>query len=113
MMTTIANHWTDNDINNTEALRRNYLKHYDEVRSKVPKDRLLEFQAQDGWEPLCGFLGKPVPKDEPYPWVNEGNWLVKAHVFIYWYRLWGCVRMYFAGGVLAAAVGVGVWRMSG
>jgi len=38
----------------------------DEVKASVPADRLLVFQARDGWEPLCRFLGKPVP-DTPYP----------------------------------------------
>jgi hypothetical protein len=28
------------------------------------------FQATDGWEPLCGFLGVPVPEG-PYPHINE------------------------------------------
>ena len=26
-----------------------------------PADDLLVFRASDGWEPLCDFLGKPVP----------------------------------------------------
>jgi hypothetical protein len=35
--------------------------------------RLLVFDAGsgDGWEKLCGFLGKPVP-NAPYPWENKG-----------------------------------------
>lgn len=32
----------------------------------LPSERLLEWSAPDGWEPLCEFLGKPVP-DEPFP----------------------------------------------
>jgi len=36
----------------------------------VPADRLLVFSAKDGWEPLCRFLGVPVP-DGPYPRVNS------------------------------------------
>ena len=36
----------------------------------VPKERLLEMDLQDGWEPLCKFLGKPIP-DEPFPRSNE------------------------------------------
>ena len=40
------------------------------VRAAIPPDRLLEFEAKDGWEPLCAFLGVPVP-DEPYPRANE------------------------------------------
>jgi hypothetical protein len=27
-------------------------------------------KLSDGWEPLCKFLGKPVP-DEPFPRVND------------------------------------------
>lgn len=39
------------------------------VRGMVPKDRLLEWSVDDGWEPLCEFLGKPVP-EEPFPHTN-------------------------------------------
>jgi hypothetical protein len=31
---------------------------------------VLEFKAEDGWEPLCSFLGKEVP-DVPFPRMNE------------------------------------------
>ena len=47
-----------------------YREHYSLVRRVTPKDRLLEFRVQDGWEPLCKFLGKPVP-DVPFPHVND------------------------------------------
>lgn len=40
------------------------------VKASVAPERLLVFQATDGWEPLCEFLGVPVP-DGPYPHVNE------------------------------------------
>jgi hypothetical protein len=30
----------------------------------------LVFEAKEGWEPLCNFLGKPIP-DVPYPRVND------------------------------------------
>ncbi|MGZ3249434.1 MAG: sulfotransferase family protein [Croceibacterium sp.] len=42
----------------------------DAVIAEVPADKLLMFQAKDGWEPLCEFLGVPVPP-EPYPRVNS------------------------------------------
>ena len=41
-----------------------------EVKANVPPDRLLVFCAADGWEPLCRFLGKPVPAT-PYPRTND------------------------------------------
>lgn len=44
--------------------------HNAHVRKVVPKDRLLEMEISDGWEPLCKFLGKPIP-DEPFPRSND------------------------------------------
>ncbi len=44
--------------------------HYAAVRAAIPKARLLETRPADGWEPLCRFLGVPVP-DEPFPRVNS------------------------------------------
>lgn len=111
-MRIIANQWTDGDIDNSGALRRTYADHYAHVRSKVPKDRLLEFESKDGWEPLCAFLGKPVPKDELYPRVNDGQWLVKAHTFIFYYRVWGRTKAYLGAGVLLAAVAIGYSRVN-
>ena len=26
---------------------------------------------KQGWDPLCQFLGKPVPKDVPFPRTND------------------------------------------
>ena len=49
-----------------------YEAHYDHVRRIVPKERLLEYRVSQGWEPLCRFLGEPIPPPEqPFPSVNE------------------------------------------
>lgn len=40
------------------------------VIDTVPDERLLVYAPGDGWEPLCEFLGVPVPP-EPYPRVNS------------------------------------------
>jgi hypothetical protein len=40
------------------------------VREHVPAARLVEWQAGDGWEPLCAALGVPIP-DLPFPHVNS------------------------------------------
>jgi hypothetical protein len=50
--------------------RDTYIKHYELVRAVVPKDRLLDFKLEDGWAPLCAFLGKDIP-DVPFPRANE------------------------------------------
>lgn len=46
-----------------------YERHNAHVRATAPADRLLEWHPGDGWEPICGALGVPVP-DEPFPHVN-------------------------------------------
>ncbi|CZR59388.1 uncharacterized protein PAC_09280 [Phialocephala subalpina] len=70
--------WTDGDIYNRAKVREGFLRHNQHVRDIVPKDNLLEFEAKDGWEPLCAFLGRPVP-DEPYPRINEGEYTADLH----------------------------------
>jgi hypothetical protein len=45
-------------------------EHNAAVRREVPPDRLLIIEPGAGWEPLCAFLGVPVP-DEPYPHLND------------------------------------------
>jgi hypothetical protein len=46
-----------------------YERHNTQVRREVPRARLLEWRASEGWEPLCAALGVPVP-GEPFPRVN-------------------------------------------
>ncbi|KAJ5881229.1 uncharacterized protein N7473_012282 [Penicillium subrubescens] len=50
--------------------RAAYERHYREIRASVPPERLLDYRLEDGWEPLCRFLGKDVP-DVSFPRVNE------------------------------------------
>ncbi|HKC51876.1 MAG TPA: sulfotransferase, partial [Myxococcota bacterium] len=57
------------DVRDKAASIAAYERHNAEVRRRVPKSRLLEYQPGDGWEPLCRALGVPVP-GEPYPHTN-------------------------------------------
>lgn len=54
--------------------------HLDAVKREVPPDRLLVFEASQGWAPLCAFLGVPVPA-EPFPHVNDTA-TVKRGLFV-------------------------------
>jgi hypothetical protein len=47
-----------------------YEQNTERVKSAVPSDRLLVFSADQGWEPLCGFLGLPLPAGA-YPEAND------------------------------------------
>jgi hypothetical protein len=58
------------DWNDRELLMECYERHNDEVRRAIPSDRLLEFRATQGWEPICRRLSLPVP-NEPFPWTNR------------------------------------------
>jgi hypothetical protein len=46
--------------------------HNAEVRRTVPPERLLVYESGQGWDPLCAFLGVPVP-ETPYPKVNTAD----------------------------------------
>ena len=46
-------------------------RHYQEVREQVPAHCLLEFDVRQGWQPLCQFLGVPVPANQPLPRLND------------------------------------------
>jgi hypothetical protein len=41
-----------------------YRRHFDEVVASVAAERLVIWQASDGWEPLCTALGVDVPATE-------------------------------------------------
>ena len=44
-------------------------RHNEAVKRAIAPRRLLVYEASEGWEPLCRFLGRPVPA-EPFPRVN-------------------------------------------
>ncbi len=45
----------------------------EEVKERVPPDKLLVYEAKEGWGPLCEFLGVEVPKDNPFPHLNDAE----------------------------------------
>ena len=45
-------------------------RHIADVIETVSSERLLVFQVSDGWDPLCRFLGRPIPRD-PFPRTNS------------------------------------------
>jgi hypothetical protein len=47
-----------------------FKRHNEEVVRAIPKERLLVYDVREGWEPLCAFLGVPVPA-EPFPSENS------------------------------------------
>ncbi|KAH8660600.1 hypothetical protein BX600DRAFT_467917 [Xylariales sp. PMI_506] len=88
-----------------------HARYYERIRELVPAERRLEFSHSMGWEPLCAFLGKPVP-DGPFPRVNEAAEHTARQMDsmkdLGWV-LWGVMKPYVLGAsaivvVIAAVV---------
>lgn len=60
----------DYEVHDRDHMIAAFNRHNDAVRKAIPKERLLVFDAKDGWGPLCAFLGKKIPT-EPFPRVNS------------------------------------------
>jgi hypothetical protein len=45
-------------------------RHNEEVKRRVPNERLLVYEVKEGWGPLCEFLGVEEP-DKPFPRLND------------------------------------------
>ncbi len=71
--------------------------HNEEVRRRVPPERLLVYDVKEGWAPLCGFLGAEIPA-EPFPHLNDAQEMRR--------RLLGLAAVSALAPALAAAVGV-------
>ena len=57
-------------IDEPDYAKEVFRTHNQAVIDSFPADRVLVFQAKDGWEPLCAFLDVDVPA-EPYPHLND------------------------------------------
>ena len=48
-----------------------FQRHNQTVVEQVPPERLLVYDVGEGWEPLCAFLGVPVPTGQEFPRLND------------------------------------------
>jgi len=53
-----------------EQLKSAFVAHTEAIKATIPASQLLVYQVKEGWEPLCAFLGAPVPA-EPFPRTND------------------------------------------
>lgn len=87
-----------------------YRKHNAAIRAAVPKERLLVYELGSGWEPLCKFLGKEVPKDVDFPHVNEAEVLQSAFEVVFTKAIKRSARNVSVIVAVAAVVAGGVWK---
>jgi hypothetical protein len=68
-------------LHDREFLVDHFRRHTEDVLATIPAKRLLVYEAGQGWEPLCAFLGVPVP-DAPYPSENSREEFAARHAQI-------------------------------
>jgi hypothetical protein len=91
-----------------EWLAEQYKRHNKHVQDHVEEKQLLVFNVKQGWEPLCQFLGKEVPKDEAFPHctVNNAQALQQTRQ-IFLIVVYGWIP------TLVATIGAAVWFFGG
>ena len=97
-----AHHGTMNDRAKAIA---DYHQHIAEVRATVPAERLLVFTVNEGWKPLCDFLGVPVPQ-APFPRVNDRAQFQQT---IRGLTHGAYTMLALAAAVLAGVTGAAIW----
>jgi hypothetical protein len=60
----------DNRMEDREFMVPYFENRNQEIIDAFPSDRLLVYQVKQGWNPLCEFLGVPVPNME-FPRINS------------------------------------------
>lgn len=67
------------DLSDEDAAIEAFHRHSATVQRSIRPDRLLIFDVRQGWGPLCDFLGVPAPADEPFPHLNDTDWIKQSH----------------------------------
>jgi len=101
------NVWGERGIHDSEHALQHYDEWYSQVKEAVPNVKLLEYDVSMGWEPLCEFLGKPVP-NVPFPReANHSTANIKRVVGLAETVAWGVYGLVAAGalGVALKAFG--------
>jgi hypothetical protein len=70
LQTLLAQFAGTEDWNDPATLQATYERHNEAVRQTIPAHRLLQWQASEGWGPICRALDVGVP-ERPFPWVNR------------------------------------------
>ena len=65
----LFNYNVDKFLNDKQWAEQYYQQRLKHIKKIIPEKQLLIYDVRDGWEPLCKFLNKPIPK-EPFPRAN-------------------------------------------
>ncbi len=87
-----------------EVSKQKFVEHNQHIKKIVPKEKLLLWKPQEGWEPLERFLGQKAPNEEfPHVWDAES---VVKYARILW---WLCFGKMVATTVFPLGLVVGGW----
>jgi len=86
-----------------------YNWHIKDVIATVPAERLLVYQVNEGWGPLCEFVGKEVP-NTPFPNVNDRAEIKAtiANITKGAYVILALIGLLTAGGIFGLLKALGV-----
>ncbi|KAI4092328.1 MAG: hypothetical protein LQ344_003573 [Seirophora lacunosa] len=86
---------------------RGYMDAYQEARTAVPEEQRLEFALEQGWGPLCEFLGVEVPTT-PFPHRNDSS-TFETGIKVLIKRMWVRAAKQNAPYVVAAVGVAAAW----
>jgi hypothetical protein len=84
--------------------KQRLVEHQLHVQKVTPADRLLVWKPQDGWKPLCDFLGHDIPSEE-FPHARDTEAFGKMAAIVWWLVLGKAIVTTIAPFGLAA----GAW----
>jgi len=77
---------TIDSVNNGKGVEY-FEKHVAYIKATVPAERLLVFNVNEGWKPLCDALKLPIPM-QPFPNVNDSKdfdfYVLTKRKFVSW-----------------------------
>ncbi|KXS93577.1 hypothetical protein AC578_989 [Pseudocercospora eumusae] len=92
-------------------LRAVYDEHQSMLKNSVPAEKLLDFDVQEGWGPLCQFLGAPIP-DAEFPRANDRREMHFKRQREVWRNTKTVLEKSIRGILLLTSAGVALWAVS-
>ena len=92
---------------NTEVGRSRYEEHYSALEQVLQAENraYLDFYIDEGWAPLCAFLGKPLPETE-FPSGNDMKALAATRARLQKETNARIKKRLVTGGIFIAAVAI-------
>nr|XP_039264174.1 uncharacterized protein LOC120339989 [Styela clava] len=91
---------------NKDMLKLKYRAHNAHVLQNAPPDKLLVYKVTEGWDPLCKFLGVPIP-DETFPHKNKAGIIIREMLATHPILIKMKREMLISSAILATSLSIG------